>query len=133
MKEKVFKVLKYLIPSLLCAIITIVILAARHSFVKSGKSLMIDLCDAFSVSGGILLCYGILVLLTNGGAFDMFAFGFIRFGELFKRDLSQKKYDTYYEYRESRQEKKRSFWHFILIGGAFLIVGIIFLIVYSKM
>lgn len=125
------KVLKYLIPFLLCAVAVILILVGRGAFVKSGEGLIIDLCDAFTVPGAIMLGVGLLVFATNGGAFDMLAFGVIKLFDLFKRDLTKTKYRTFYDYREAQSEKKRSFLNLIIVGGGFLLVGIAFLLVYE--
>lgn len=125
------KALKYLIPFLLCAIVVILILVSRGAFVKSGKGLIIDLCDAFSVSGVLVLGVGLLVFATNGGAFDMLAFGFIKLFDLFKKDLTKTKYRTFYDYRQAQREKKRSFSSLLIVGGAFLLVGIALLLVYE--
>ncbi len=126
------KVLKYLMPILICAIATVLILVGRDAFVKSGQDLMKDLCDGFAVSGIVMLGFGVLVFATNGGTFDMLAYGAIRFFNLFKRDLTKVKYRTFYEYRQAQNEKKRSFLHLIIIGAGFLIVGVVFLIVYYQ-
>ena len=91
---------------------------------------MIDLCDAFFVPGVIMLCFGLLVFATNGGAFDMLAFSVIKLFDLFKRDLTKSKYRTFYDYREVQKEKNRQFVSFIIIGGGFLLVGIVFWLVY---
>lgn len=125
------KVLKYLIPFLLCAIATILILVWRGAFVRSGKGLIIDLCDAFSVPGAVMLGVGLLVFVTNGGAFDMLAFGVIKLFDLFKRDLTKVKYRTFYDYREAQKEKNRTFVNLLIVGGGFLLVGIVFLLVYN--
>ena len=126
------KVLKYLIPVLICATVLMVILISRGSFVKTGKTLILDLCDAFTVPGAVMLCFGLLVLATNGGTFDMLAFGVRKFFDLFRKDLTKVKYRTFYDYRQAQKEKKRSFFHFVIVGSAFLLVGIVFLIVYYR-
>ncbi len=126
------KVLKYLIPVLICCTVVIVILASRGSFVKTGKALIRDLCDAFTVPGALMFCFGLLVFATNGGTFDMLAFGVRKFFELFRKDLTKVKYRTFYDYRQAQKEKKRTFIHFIIVGSAFLLVAIVFLIVYYK-
>lgn len=126
------RVLKYLIPILVCVCVVFLILVVRDSFVKSGQDLIKDLCDAFSVPGLIMICFGLLVFATNGGTFDMLAFGVIKLFDLFKRDLTKVKYRTFYDYRHAQQEKKRSFWYLIIIGAAFLLVGIVFLIIYYQ-
>lgn len=108
------------------------LLASRGSFVKSGKDLIRDLCDAFTVPGAVMLCFGILVFATNGGTFDMLAFGVRKFFDLFRKDLTKVKYRTFYDYRQAQKEKKRSFLNFVVVGAAFLLVGIVFLIVYYR-
>lgn len=125
------KVLKYLIPFLICAVVVIIILAVRGSFVKSGQALMGDLSDAFAVPGMIMTCFGLLVFATNGGSFDMLAFSVRKLFDLFKKDLTKVKYRTFYDYRQAQKETKRSFIHFLVVGVGFLIAGVIFLIVYS--
>lgn len=124
------KFLKYLIPFLLCAVVVILILIARESFVKIGQDLMEDLCDAFAVPGIVMLCFGLLVFATNGGTFDMLAFGVRKLFDLFKRDLTKVKYRTFYEYREAQRDKKRSFGSLVIVGALFLLVGVAFLLVY---
>ena len=93
---------------------------------------MKDLSDAFFVPGIVMLCFGVLVFATNGGTFDMLAFGVIKMFDLFKKDLTKVKYRTFYDYRKAQNEKKRSFLHLIIIGAGFLIVGVVFLIVYYQ-
>lgn len=125
------KALKYLIPFLICAVVVILILVSRGAFVKSGRGLVLDLCDAFSVSGALMFGIGLLVFVTNGGAFDMLAFGFIKLIDLFKRDLTKVKYRTFYDYREAQKEKKRTFVNLLIVGGAYLLVGIALLLVFN--
>lgn len=125
------KALNYIIPCLLCTAVVIVILVGRGAFVKSGQELMRDLSDAFSVPGIVTLCFGLLVISTNGGTFDMLSFGVRKLFDLFKKDLTKVKYRTFYDYRKAQQEKKRSFWHFIIIGAAFTAVGIAFVLIYE--
>lgn len=126
------KLLGYLIPSLLCAVTVVLILVGRGAFVKSGRALFGDLSDAFSVPGMIMTCFGLLVFATNGGTFDMLAFGMRKLFDLFKRDLTNVKYRTFYDYRQAQKEKKRSFFNFLIVGVAFLLVGVAFLIVYFQ-
>lgn len=91
------------------------------------------LCDAFSIPGVLAICFGLLVIVSNGGAFDMLAYSMRAFFRLFKKDPLDRKYGSYYDYQQARKEKKRSFWYFIIVGGAYLLVGIVLLIVYMQM
>lgn len=125
------KVLKYLIPFFVCAIAVILILASRGAFAKSGRPLMTDLCDAFFVPGIIMAGFGLLIFATNGGAFDMLAFGVRKLFDLFKKDLTKVKYRTFYDYREAQKEKKRSFLNLVIVGVGFLLASMVFLIVYE--
>ncbi|MCM1289864.1 MAG: DUF3899 domain-containing protein [Corallococcus sp.] len=126
------KVLYYLIPFLICAIIVVVFLAAQGSYSKTGKGLVVDVCNAFTLSGAMMTGVGLLVFVTNGGAFDMLAFGFIKLVDIFKKDLTKVKYRTFYDYRQAKSEKKRSFLHLLLIGLVYLAVALVLLIVYNK-
>lgn len=122
------KVLYYLIPFLLCAIIVVVFLAAHGSFTKTGVGLIQDICDAFFLSGSLMTGVGLLIFVTNGGAFDMFVFGFIRFAEMFKKNPAKVKYRTYYDYRQAKREKKRKFFQLLIIGLVYLVVAAVLLI-----
>lgn len=124
------KVLRYLIPVLICVAGVFAVMGIKGSFVKSGQQLIVDLCDAFLVPGLLVLGFGLLVFATNGGAFDMLAFGLIKFFDLFKRDLTKVKYRTFYDYRKAQSEKKRPFLNIIIVGAAFTVVAIVLLIVY---
>lgn len=125
------KLLYYLIPFTVCAVIVVVALAVQKSFSKSGLALLIDMCDAFFLSGALMTGVGLLVFVTNGGAFDMLAFGFVKLRDMFRRDPTKVKYRTFYDYRQAKREKKRSFLHLLVIGIVFLVVAAILLIVYN--
>lgn len=126
------KILSYAIPSLMCAAVAVAILAAKGSFLKTGQSLMGDLCDAFFVPGVITAGVGALIFATNGGAFDMLAFGIKKLFDLFKRDLTKVQYRTFYDYRQAQKEKKRSFASLLIVGSAFVVIATVFLIIYLQ-
>ena len=123
------KVLKYLIPFLLCAIVVIVVLAVRGSFVKSGKPLISDLCDAFAVPGMIMTCFGLLVFVTNGGTFDMLAFGVRKLFDLFKKDVKGK-YKDFHDYREAKKDRGLKTTFMLFTGLGYIALAVIFLICY---
>lgn len=115
---------------LICVAVVLAVMGIKGSFVKSGKGLVIDLCDAFAVSGMLMLGVGLLIFVTNGGAFDMLAFGFIKLIDLFKKDLTKVKYRTFYDYHSAQSERKRPFLNIIIVGAVFTLVAVVFLIVY---
>lgn len=89
-----------------------------------------QICDAFTIPGVLCICFGLLVLASNGGAFDMLTYSVMAVFRLFKKDPIDRKYGGYYEYTKAKREKKRSFWYLIIVGAVYLLVGVILLIVY---
>lgn len=82
------------------------------------------LCDAFFVVGVVTLSAGLLVFSTNEGTFDMLVYGVKSFTDLFRKN-STKKYDSFYDYRVSRTEKKLSFGFLLICGLFFLAIAFI--------
>ena len=123
------KILYYLIPFIICSVIVVVFFAVQGSFQKTGLALIQDTCDAFFLAGSLMTGVGLLVFVTNGGAFDMLAFGFVKLRDMFRRDLTKVKYRTFYDYRQAKREKKRSFLHLLIVGIVYLVVAAILLIV----
>ena len=126
--------LPYVIMAAVLAVATVLVGWARGGFTKTEtRELLIAWCDGFFVPGLLGIAFGVLVLASNGGAFDMLAYGLRRFFGLFRKDPIDRKYNTYYDYQQSRKEKKRSFWYMIIVGGAYLLVGVILFVVYFTM
>ena len=126
--------LKYVITAGVLAVLTVLTAWARGAFSATEMQDVIGYwCDAFSVPGLITLCIGLLVVASNGGVFDMLVYGVVRLFALFKKDPVDRKYGGYYEYQQSRRAKKRPFWFLVIVGGAYLLVGIILLVVYFQL
>lgn len=89
------------------------------------------LCDAFFIAGVLLSCGGLLVFSANEGTFDMIVYGLDSFFDLFRRK-STKKYATFYDYRESRADKKVSFGYIVFTGLFFLAISGVMYAFYSK-
>lgn len=125
--------LPYAITFAVLAIFTILVGWAQGGFSETNEKLLLaHWGDAFGIPGLLAICFGLLVVASNGGTFDMLAYGLRRFFGLFKKSPLDRKYDNFYEYRKHRQEQKRSFWYMIAVGGAYLLVGIILLIFYMQ-
>ena len=117
--------LPYLITTVTLAVLTVLVAWLRGVFSETDKKELLGLlCDAFSVPGILAVCFGLLIVASNGGAFDMLAYGVRSIFRLLKRDPVDRKYGGFYEYRKSRQEKKRSFWYLVIVGGVFLLIGV---------
>lgn len=122
---------KYLITSAIGLAITSLIVLSKGIFNQDDSTAVFHiLCDAFFVPGVCLTCFGLLVFSSNEGTFDMIIYGTQKFFGLFKKDLKNEKYKTFYEYKEAQHDKKASFAYLIFVGLAFIAVSMIFLILY---
>ena len=116
--------LKYLITTAVLAVFTVLVAWARGAFVETDqKELLGQLSDAFFVPGILAVCFGLLIVASNGGAFDILSYGVKSLFRLFKKDPLDRKYGGFYEYRKARQEKKRSFWYLVIVGGVFTLIS----------
>ena len=89
------------------------------------------LSDAFFVAGILITSFGLLIFSSNEGMFDMAIYGLNSFIDLFRHE-SRKKYKTFYEYRESRADKKLEFGFMPICGVFFLIVAVVMYLLYRK-
>ena len=126
--------LSYVITAAVLAALTLLIAWAYKGYSHADASFLLSFWgDSFAIPGAVCLGFGILVWASNGGAFDIFAYGGRRFIHMFKKDVRDHKYPTYYDYRESRKQKKRSFLFMIIVGGAYLTVGVVLMVVGSQL
>ena len=116
--------LKYLITAVVLAVLTVLIAWREGAFVETNqKELLSKLSDAFFAPGILTVFFGLLVVCSNGGAFDMLSYGFQTLFRMFKKDPLDRKYGSYYEYSKAKRKKKRSFWFLLIVGGVFTLVG----------
>lgn len=122
---------KYLITAGVGVVIAVVVLACKGTFTHKAVLLILqDLCDAFFIPGAIFICFGGIVWASNGGAFDMLKYGGIKFIDRFRKNVINKKYHTFYDYREAQKGKEKSSLYFLLIGLAFVVVAVAFYIAF---
>ena len=116
--------LKYLITAGVLAVLTVLVAWQQGVFTTTAqKELLGELSTAFFVPGIFAVGFGLLVVCSNGGAFDMLSYGFISLARMFKKDPIDRKYGGYYEYSKQRRKKKRSFWYLVIVGAVFVVVG----------
>jgi len=108
------------------------ILWSKDIFAQTAlKSIFHILSDAFFAAGTATICAGLLVFSANGGTFDMLVYGFGSFIDLF-RVQSKKKYETFYDYRESRVDKKLPFGFLLICGLIFLAIAFVMYFLYRQ-
>ena len=118
---------KYLITLIIGFLTVFLIASSKDVFDQTSVVKILHiLCDSFFVVGVVITSIGLLIFSSNEGTFDILVYGVSSFVDIFRKK-SQKKYETFYDYRESRAEKKLGFG-FLLISG--LIILAISLIIY---
>ncbi len=125
------RVLPYLITTLVgAAIVVTIILAQRKWTAEDMTEIMRRLSDAFFVAGVCIGGVGLLVFASNGGVFYMLTFGIIRLFDLFRRNINERKYKDFYEYKESKKDKKHGFGFMLVVGLVFIAIAGAFLAAY---
>ena len=89
------------------------------------------LCDAFFVMGVVLAGFGLLIFVSNEGAFDMMVYGLQSFWDLFRKERKMQGI-SYYDYQVARAEKKLRFNFILICGLVFLAVAVVLFLMYQK-
>ena len=89
------------------------------------------LCDSFFVVGVVTTSAGLLIFSTNEGTFDMLSYGVQAFFGMFKKNMSRK-YESFYDYRESRADKKVRFGFLVICGLVMLAISMVMLYFYHQ-
>lgn len=124
------KILEYSITFGVCAILVFAYVAIAGIFTSAElKQTLTLLVNGFFSIGIICFCFGLLVICSNNGAYDLIVYGMIRFASLFVKNPNKIKYHTYFDYHTAKQqEDDRSFAYFLFVGGFYVVVSIIILI-----
>lgn len=126
-------VLRYLISAAVGLGLAFVIMLTQNIFGQEKASDVYRiLSDSFFVSGVLLTGAGLLVFVSNNGIFDMLSYGITTFFVARKKDVKDRKYKDYYEYKQSKSERKRSFAYLLIVGLALLAIAALCLIGYSN-
>ncbi len=104
---------------------------------KEPKETVKILCDAFFVTGTLVLCIGALTWCSKQGAFDGLGYSIssmINVHKPSKQRLTWSKKETYEEYieRKHANDDGKKFKHLLLVGGILFAVAVILLIVYNE-
>lgn len=123
------KIIRYLITAGVGLVIALCVSFVKALYwLEDITDIMQALSDCFVVPGLFLILFGLLVVCSNGGTFDMLGFGTKKVISVFKRHPSEKDRESFYEYRNRKQESKRSFGYLIIVGVVFLAIGMIFFV-----
>ncbi len=84
------------------------------------------LCNSFFAVGMAILCAGVLIFSANEGTFDILVYGVSSFVGMFKKG-HVRKYDTFYDYRAERADKKIKCLYLVICGSAFIAISLVLL------
>ena len=117
LKEYVFhSPIHYGIAFFLNVILVLIVLCLK------GFNSILAYVDAFSVAGAVSVLFGLLMMVTSLGAFDMFGYAFSSF-------RTERKYKDLYEYTVAKQKKHagkgKTYTAYIIVGVIFLVVSYI--------
>ena len=121
--------LRYLISTAVGLVLAFVIMLAQNIFgQEKGSDVFRILSDSFFVSGVLLTGAGLLLFVSNNGMFDMLSYGITTFFVARKKNVKERKYKDYYEYKQAKSEKKRSCAYLLIVGLAFISIAALCLI-----
>jgi hypothetical protein len=88
--------------------------------------------DALFIPGFTLIAVILFMLVGRAGTFDIVSYGFVRLGESFRKSHT-KSFEDAYQYSEYKKEQriKRGVYAlpFLIIGGLFVILALIFALI----
>ena len=125
---KVF-LLKYGITTLLATLACIGILSSREfSSVTDTVTRYNDLCDAFSVPGTLLILFGILIAVSNEGAFYALTW-LVQYAGKTLIPGQHRMRENYGDYvlRKRGKGKTGGYGFLFVVGGIFLAIGLAFM------
>ncbi len=118
--------MKYIYVFIFGVLISISIFNYRDIFeAGSTKDIVSILSDGFLLPGVLILGAGLLIMVSNGGVFDIFTYSFMKLRAI--KLIGDKKpaaHASYYDYRMSKE--KAPFVFLLIAGSIFFILSIIF-------
>ena len=103
----------------------------KNAFAQPVDTMIRVLSDAFFLPGILMILCGLLVIVSNEGAFDSLAYTGKSVRRFFIPERPGEKRVTYREYVEQRREKKATGFSFLfVIGGVFTAIGLIFMLIF---
>lgn len=104
---------------------------SQDAFSQELSSMLRIFSDAFFLPGALMILIGLLMVVSNEGAFDALAYTGKSLRRLFIPERPGEKRVSYREYVEQRQEKKATgFAYLFVVGGVFAVIGLIFVLVF---
>jgi hypothetical protein len=127
------KTLKRILITLVIGLVFVFMVAASKEVFKETEAKVIFhiLSDSFFAVGVVITGFGLLVVASNGGAFDMLSYGVSTFFSFFRRSKARK-YADFYEYRVAKEKNKHNFGFLLIAGSIIIVIALIMYVFYNK-
>ncbi len=128
------KLWSYLITFALAIALFFIIASILGLFsATSYDQIIMIICDSLFIPGVALASFGLIVVISNEGIFDIITYGFKNLVLFLPIRLGKEKRERYYDYAERkkrmRKEHKRNVWFLFIVGVIFIaLAGLCFLI-----
>lgn len=133
MNEKIISyVKKYISTFLMLGAATCIILLLRQYSPEDSLAVKyLNIADAFTIPGVIILMVGVLIWIHSMGNFDMILYGFSRAKHSFIPSANYT-HETFYDYKQRKSEKRIKGYSFLFVcGGVYMIPAIVFNVLYA--
>lgn len=124
--------LPYVITAAVGAVMALGVLLIDNAF--SADTLTLDrirfLSDAFFVPGALIFCIGMMIFVASKGSLDGLTYSL----QFLKREIFlRKKMESFADYKARKAEKKTPYRFLLLVGTAYLLLGLLFTVIYLQM
>ena len=110
---------------------TICLVISQNAFAQETKAMLRIFSDGFFLPGALMILIGLLMVVSNEGAFDALAYTGRSLRRLFIPERPGEKRVNYREYVEQRREKKTTGFGFLfIVGGVFAVIGLILMLIF---
>lgn len=125
--------LKYGISALVCGGLVWFYVAQRNFAAQELMEKYRILCDAFTVPGLLLLMFGLLLVISNEGAFDGIGYALsVAWKALIPGGRT--KMEKYFDYVERRRSKKvKGIGFLFVVGGVCMAAALVFMVLFYQL
>ena len=125
------QLLKYGLATGIALAYAIYTVISQNAFSQDLRGMLRIISDGLFLPGALMLLIGLLLVVSNHGAFDALAYTGKSIKRLFIPERPGEKRVNYREYVEQRREKKTTGFGFLfIVGGVFAVIGLIFMLVF---
>lgn len=123
--------IKYLVQLVIALLISLLFMELRGAFGAelSGADRLKGVCDGFSLTAMLYICFGCLLWVSTTGFFDIFGYAFRKGAHAIipGMGLDNGSLTSYYDYKQDKIEKRKTKTEYstLLIGICFLIISFI--------